>query len=145
MVCLCGNIQRGSLSARNLPLVGSMKNMHENQGQSMHTCWQVPTRCEQVQDRDALLRSADSVAAFVAAGVQQPGEAVTSLGSTLAVKLLSDTRVDDAATGVYSHRLGDAWLVGAATGNCCVSANGTGELVEAMRGCMLAVKLLSNA
>ena len=56
---------------------------------------------------------ADSIAAFVAAGVQQPGEAVTSLGSTLAVKLLSDARVDDAATGVYSHRLGDTWLVGA--------------------------------
>ena len=58
---------------------------------------------------------ADSIAAFVAAGVQQPGEAVTSLGSTLAVKLLSNTRVDDAATGVYSHRLGDTWLVGAPT------------------------------
>lgn len=47
----------------------------------------------------------DSIAAFVAAGVTQPGEAVTSLGSTLAVKLLSTTRVDDAAYGVYSHRL----------------------------------------
>lgn len=50
----------------------------------------------------------DSIAAFVAAGVSKPGEAVTSLGSTLAVKLLSDTRVDDAAYGVYSHRLGEA-------------------------------------
>ena len=37
---------------------------------------------------------------------------MTSLGSTLAVKLLSDTRVDDSAYGLYSHRLGDAWLVG---------------------------------
>ena len=59
--------------------------------------------------------AADSVAAFVAAGVSQPGEAVTSLGSTLAVKLLSEARVDDAATGVYSHRLGSTWLVGAAS------------------------------
>lgn len=41
------------------------------------------------------------------------GDAVSSLGSTLAVKLLSEKRVDDAAYGVYSHRLGDAWLVGA--------------------------------
>lgn len=49
----------------------------------------------------------DSIAAFVAAGVSQPGEAVTSLGSTLAVKLLSEQRVDDAAYGVYSHRLGE--------------------------------------
>ena len=38
----------------------------------------------------------DSIAAFLAAGVAQPGEAVTSLGSTLAVKLLSTQRVDDA-------------------------------------------------
>ncbi|KAK9830925.1 hypothetical protein WJX81_006147 [Elliptochloris bilobata] len=57
----------------------------------------------------------DSIAAFMAAGVRRPGEAVTSLGSTLAVKLLSGTRVNDAATGVYSHRLGDTWLVGGAS------------------------------
>ena len=43
------------------------------------------------------------------------GEAVTSLGSTLAIKLLSRTRVDDARFGVYSHRLGAAWLVGGAS------------------------------
>ncbi|KXZ44544.1 hypothetical protein GPECTOR_65g162 [Gonium pectorale] len=42
-------------------------------------------------------------------------QAVTSLGSTLAVKLLSTTRVDDAAYGIYSHRLGDVWLVGGAS------------------------------
>lgn len=48
----------------------------------------------------------DSIAAFVAAGVSGIGQAVTSLGSTMAVKLLSDKRVDDAAYGVYSHRLG---------------------------------------
>ncbi|KAM0005199.1 hypothetical protein Hdeb2414_s0217g00836651 [Helianthus debilis subsp. tardiflorus] len=40
---------------------------------------------------------------------------VTSLGSTLAIKLLSTTRVDDARFGVYSHRLDDKWLVGGAT------------------------------
>lgn len=49
----------------------------------------------------------DSIAAFIAAGVDQVGQSVTSLGSTLAVKLLSDTRVDNAAYGVYSHRLGE--------------------------------------
>lgn len=57
----------------------------------------------------------DSIAAFLAAGVDRPGQAVTSLGSTLAVKLLSTTRVDSAAQGVYSHRLGDTWLVGGAS------------------------------
>ncbi len=50
----------------------------------------------------------DSIAAFVAAGVTEVGQAVTSLGSTMAVKLLSDQRVDDAVYGVYSHRLGES-------------------------------------
>lgn len=57
----------------------------------------------------------DSIAAFLASGVDQPGEAVTSLGSTLVLKLLSETRVDHATYGVYSHRLGDRWLVGGAS------------------------------
>ena len=37
---------------------------------------------------------------------------MTSLGSTLAIKLLSTTRIEDARFGVYSHRLDDKWLVG---------------------------------
>jgi D-ribulokinase len=57
----------------------------------------------------------DSIAAFLASGVQTPGEAVTSLGSTLVLKLLSRTRVDDGQYGIYSHRLGDLWLVGGAS------------------------------
>lgn len=40
---------------------------------------------------------------------------VTSLGSTLAIKLLSDTRIEDSRFGVYSHRLDDKWLVGGAS------------------------------
>ncbi len=57
----------------------------------------------------------DSIAAFLAAGAAEIGEAVTSLGTTLAVKLLSDVRVDDPARGVYSHRMGDRWLAGGAS------------------------------
>ncbi len=58
----------------------------------------------------------DSIAAFLASGVNSPGEAVTSLGSTLAVKLLSHTRVDDAKYGIYSHRFWEGlWLVGGAS------------------------------
>ncbi|MBE9124575.1 FGGY-family carbohydrate kinase, partial [Coleofasciculus sp. LEGE 07081] len=57
----------------------------------------------------------DSIAAFLASGVQHPGEAVTSLGSTLVLKLLSHTRVEDARYGIYSHRLGDLWLTGGAS------------------------------
>lgn len=67
----------------------------------------------------------DSIAAFLAAGVTEPGQAVTSLGSTMAIKLLSDRRVDNAAFGVYSHRLGSGWLVGGAsnTGGACLRAH----------------------
>ena len=57
----------------------------------------------------------DSIAAFLASGAKAPGEAVTSLGSTLVIKLLSETRVDDAHYGIYSHRLDDLWLVGGAS------------------------------
>lgn len=59
--------------------------------------------------------TSDSTSAFIAAGVKGPGEAVTSLGSTLAPKLLSKTRVDNAQYGVYSQRIGDSWLVGGAS------------------------------
>ena len=57
----------------------------------------------------------DSIAAFIASGVSRPGEAVTSLGSTLVLKLLSDKRVDLPSNGVYSHRYGDLWLAGGAS------------------------------
>lgn len=57
----------------------------------------------------------DSIAAFLASGAKLPGEAVTSIGSTLVLKLLSETRVDDARYGIYSHRYGNLWLVGGAS------------------------------
>ncbi|MEQ1661552.1 MAG: FGGY-family carbohydrate kinase [Thiobacillus sp.] len=57
----------------------------------------------------------DSIAAFLAAGVKQSGDAVTSLGSTLVLKLLSDTRVESSAHGVYSHWFGTRWLAGGAS------------------------------
>ncbi len=57
----------------------------------------------------------DSTAATLAAGARSPGDAVTSLGSTLVLKLVSDRPVSDAATGVYSHRIGRLWLVGGAS------------------------------
>lgn len=59
----------------------------------------------------------DSIAAFFASGARQPGQAVTSLGSTLVLKLLSPARVDSAVHGIYSHRCGDLWLAGGAS-NC---------------------------
>lgn len=59
----------------------------------------------------------DSIAAFFASGACRPGQAVTSLGSTLVLKLLSKTRVESAQHGIYSHRCGDLWLAGGAS-NC---------------------------
>lgn len=57
----------------------------------------------------------DSIAAFLATGARKTGEAVTSLGSTLAIKMLSDHPLYDPDAGVYSHRLWDQWLVGGAS------------------------------
>lgn len=57
----------------------------------------------------------DSIAGVYALNVQAPGEAVTSLGSTLAVKLVSDRPVFDPAMGIYSHRFGARFLVGGAS------------------------------
>ncbi|MDP2962243.1 MAG: FGGY-family carbohydrate kinase [Sulfurimicrobium sp.] len=67
--------------------------------------------------RDCVVRAGttDSIAAFLAAGSGKPGEAVSSLGSTLVLKLLSERRVDSARHGIYSHRFGKLWLTGGAS------------------------------
>jgi len=57
----------------------------------------------------------DSNAATLAAGIGRPGEAVTSLGSTLVVKVWSRQPVSSGRYGVYSHRIGDHWLAGGAS------------------------------
>jgi xylulokinase len=85
----------------------------------------------------------DSNAAFFAAAGTRPsfGTAVTSLGSTLAMKQLSKKYVEDASRGVYSHRFPDfedpdaeAWLVGGASNCGCTILReldfSNGELVE---------------
>jgi len=64
-----------------------------------------------------LAGTTDGVAAFMATGANNIGDAVTSLGSTLVLKVLSDKPVFAPEYGVYSHRLGDRWLVGGAS-NC---------------------------
>lgn len=57
----------------------------------------------------------DSIAAFLACAPQVPGMAVTSLGTTLAVKLFSRNRIDAPRMGLYAHRIGDGWLIGGAS------------------------------
>ncbi|MGW8247754.1 MAG: FGGY-family carbohydrate kinase [Acidiferrobacterales bacterium] len=61
------------------------------------------------------LGTTDSIAAFIAAGADRPGQAVTSLGSTLVLKLLTTKPVFSSEHGVYSHRLGNSWLAGGAS------------------------------
>lgn len=57
----------------------------------------------------------DGVAGFLATPAARPGDAVTSLGSTLALKLLSPRPVSSPPHGVYSHRVGGLWLAGGAS------------------------------
>lgn len=57
----------------------------------------------------------DSTAGLIAAGADRAGDAVTSLGTTLVLKVRATEPVFAPAYGVYSHRLGDSWLVGGAS------------------------------
>ena len=57
----------------------------------------------------------DGCAAFLATGATGIGDGVTSLGSTLVVKILSDQPVFAPEYGIYSHRIGDQWLPGGAS------------------------------
>jgi len=57
----------------------------------------------------------DSIAALIATDSTYLGNAITSLGSSLVVKLISDNPVFIPEQGVYSHRLGNKWLVGGAS------------------------------
>ena len=69
----------------------------------------------------------DSTAGFIATGADTAGTAVTALGSTLVIKVLSDQPVTAARYGVYSHRLGDRWLAGGAS-------NAGGTVVRSLFG-----------
>lgn len=57
----------------------------------------------------------DGCAAFLASGASEPGNGVTSLGTTLTLKLLSAAPVFAPDFGIYSHRIGEQWLAGGAS------------------------------
>jgi sugar (pentulose or hexulose) kinase len=59
----------------------------------------------------------DSIAAVMATGIDKTSNAVTSLGSTLVLKILSDHPITDLSYGVYSQPYQGQWLVGGAS-NC---------------------------
>lgn len=59
----------------------------------------------------------DSTAGFLATGAINPGEAVTSLGSTLVLKIITEKPIFAPEYGVYSQPLGKLWLAGGGS-NC---------------------------
>ncbi len=56
--------------------------------------------------------STDSTAAIMATGAQQSGEAITSLGSTLVLKVITEQPLFNKGYGIYSQPFGDFWLAG---------------------------------
>ncbi|MEM1287773.1 MAG: FGGY-family carbohydrate kinase [Pseudomonadota bacterium] len=75
----------------------------------------------------------DSIAAFLASGADEIGDGVTSLGTTLAIKLLSERRIDEPDLGIYSHLVRGRWLAGGASntgGGVLASLFSQQELVE---------------
>jgi D-ribulokinase len=67
------------------------------------------------QDVAVVTGTTDGCAAFLASGASKPGDGVTSLGTTLTLKLLSDQPVFAPDYGIYSHRIGGQWLAGGAS------------------------------
>ena len=78
----------------------------------------------------------DSNAAVLATGACQLGDAVTSLGSTLVLKLFSASPLFVPEYGIYSHRLQGHWLVGGASnsGGCVLLQYFTPAQLDAMTG-----------
>ncbi len=69
----------------------------------------LPAQCQVV------CGTTDSTAAALAAGLERPGQALTSLGSTLVCKILVDRPVQSSVYGIYSHRIFGQWLAGGAS------------------------------
>lgn len=57
----------------------------------------------------------DSTAAIIASGARHCGEAITSLGSTLVMKVITDKPIYNHQWGVYSQPYNDCWLAGGAS------------------------------
>ena len=66
-------------------------------------------------DTKVIAGTTDGCAAFLATGASQIGAGVTSLGTTLVIKLLSNHPIFAPDYGIYSHRIGDLWLAGGAS------------------------------
>lgn len=79
----------------------------------------LPTDCTVVAG------TTDGCASFLATGASEAGDGVSALGTTLTIKLLSDSPIFAPAYGIYSHKVLGLWLAGGASntgGNVLFSA-----------------------
>ncbi len=76
---------------------------------------EVASRLGLPEDVAIVAGTTDGCAAFLASGASKAGDGVTSLGTTLTLKLLSATPVFAPQFGIYSHRIGNQWLAGGAS------------------------------
>ncbi len=78
----------------------------------------LPQRAKQYGFAPSLMIHAgttDSIAGFLASGASKTGDAVISLGSTLAIKMVTSTPIFNSKYGIYSHKLKQNWLIGGAS------------------------------
>ena len=89
----------------------------------------------------------DGCASFLSTGANAPGDAVTALGSTLTLKLLSHLPVSIPDYGIYSHSLGGHWLAGGAsnTGGAVLGACFTHADLDRLSARMMGVAATGNA
>ncbi|CAN8142710.1 D-ribulokinase [uncultured Thiomicrorhabdus sp.] len=76
---------------------------------NMQTTWGFSQNCR------VLYGTTDSIAGFFASGAQKKNDAVSSLGSTLAIKQLINVPIFNTESGLYSHKVKDLWLLGGAS------------------------------
>ncbi|MCP3666512.1 MAG: FGGY-family carbohydrate kinase [Gammaproteobacteria bacterium] len=67
------------------------------------------------QETHIVAGTTDSTAGVIATGITQPGQAVTSLGSTMVLKIISTKPINKPEYGIYSQPYSDLWLVGGAS------------------------------
>ncbi len=76
----------------------------------------------------------DGCASFLATGAAEVGDAVTAIGTTLTLKLLSDRPIFSPQYGIYSHKLLGMWLAGGASnsGGGALLAHFSAQEMEAL-------------
>ena len=123
-----GWLMRAGVPVDRLPRVHPVGSMLASVSPSVSARTGLPTNAVVVAG------TTDGCASFLATGASKPGEGVTSLGSTLVVKLLSDRPVSAPSFGIYSHRVGDMWLPGGAsnTGGRVLAQFYDGATIEAL-------------